>query len=124
MLKVIRIFHCLPRFCMLSCYGPAGVGKTISARHYANFELSEPLLLSWGPRDPSDAKVYAALAQSRAVFYTPTVNESLRELRYELKQLIRGCKPEPQKILSLRINLFPTAITFVPISTCCFFLER
>jgi DNA transposition AAA+ family ATPase len=70
------------------CYGPAGVGKTLSARHYANWDLSEPLLLSWGPRDPSDATVYAALAQSRAVFYTPTVNESLRELREELKQLI------------------------------------
>jgi DNA transposition AAA+ family ATPase len=53
------------------CYGPAGVGKTLSARQYANWDLSEPLLLSWGPRDPSDAKVYAALADSRAVFYTP-----------------------------------------------------
>jgi DNA transposition AAA+ family ATPase len=70
------------------CYGPAGVGKTLSARHYANWDLSEPLLLSWGPRDPSDAKVYAALADSRAVFYTPTVNESLRELREELNRLI------------------------------------
>ena len=70
------------------CYGPAGVGKTLSARHYANWDLSEPLLLSWGTRDPSDAKVYAALADSRAVFYTPTVNESLRELREELNRLI------------------------------------
>jgi DNA transposition AAA+ family ATPase len=50
--------------------------------------LCEPLLLSWGPRDPSDAEVYTALAQSRAVFYTPTVNEPLRELREELKRLI------------------------------------
>lgn len=41
-----------------------------------------------GPRDPSDAKVYAALAQSRTVFYTPTVNEPLRELHEELKRLI------------------------------------
>lgn len=70
------------------CYGPAGVGKTLSARHYANWDLSEPLLLSWGPRDPSDIDVYAKLAQSRTVFYTPTVNESLRELREELKLLI------------------------------------
>jgi DNA transposition AAA+ family ATPase len=70
------------------CYGQAGVGKTLSARHYANWNLSEQLLLSWGPRDPSDATVYTALAQSRAVFYTPTVNESLRELREELKRLI------------------------------------
>jgi len=70
------------------CYGPAGVGKTLSARHYAGWDLCEPLLLSWGPRDPSDVTVYAALAQSRAVFYTPTVNEPLRELREELKRLM------------------------------------
>ncbi len=69
------------------CYGPAGVGKTLSARRYASWDLAEPLLLTWGPRDPSDAKVYAALSRSRTVFYTPTVGGGLRELRDELKQL-------------------------------------
>ena len=52
------------------CYGPAGVGKTLSARRYAKWDIAEPLLESWGPRDPSDEKVYAALARSRTVFYT------------------------------------------------------
>jgi DNA transposition AAA+ family ATPase len=70
------------------CYGSAGVGKTLSGRNYANWDLSESLLLSWGPRDPSDAEVYTALAHSRTVFFTPAVNESLRELREELKRLI------------------------------------
>ncbi len=69
------------------CYGPAGVGKTLSARRYASWDLAEPLLLAWGPRDPSDAKVYEALSRSRAVFYTPTVGGGLRELREELKLL-------------------------------------
>ena len=69
------------------CYGPAGVGKTLSARRYAHWDLAEPLLLTWGPRDPSDAKVYAALSRSRTVFYTPTVGGGLGELRDELKQL-------------------------------------
>ena len=55
------------------CFGPAGVGKTLSARRHAHWELSEPLLQTWGPRDPSDAQVYAALARSRTVFHTPTV---------------------------------------------------
>lgn len=69
------------------CYGQAGVGKTLSARRYAGWDLAEPLLLTWGPRDPSDAEVYAALSKSRAVFYTPTVGGGLRELREELKLL-------------------------------------
>ena len=69
------------------CYGPAGVGKTLSARRYARWDLAEPLLLTWGPRDPSDAKVYEALSYSRTVFYTPTVGGGLRELRDELKLL-------------------------------------
>ena len=63
------------------CYGPAGVGKTLSARRYAQWDIAETILIQWGPRDPSDVKVYAALARSRAVFYTPTVGCTLRELR-------------------------------------------
>jgi hypothetical protein len=71
------------------CYGAAGVGKTLSARRYAHWDLAEPLLQAWGPRVPSDAKVYAALARSKAVFFTPSVGETLRELRTELGLLSR-----------------------------------
>jgi len=66
------------------CFGPAGVGKTLSARRHAHWDLAEPLLHTWGPRAPSDAQVYAALARSRTVFYTPTVGGTLRELRKDL----------------------------------------
>jgi DNA transposition AAA+ family ATPase len=66
------------------CFGPAGVGKTLSARRHAHWELAEPLLHTWGPREPSDAQVYAALARSRTVFHTPTVGGTLRELRKDL----------------------------------------
>jgi DNA transposition AAA+ family ATPase len=66
------------------CFGPAGVGKTLSARRHAHWDLAEPLLHTWGPREPSDAQVYAALARSRTVFYTPTVGSTLRELRKDL----------------------------------------
>jgi DNA transposition AAA+ family ATPase len=69
------------------CFGPAGVGKTLSARHHAHWDLAEPLLHTWGPRDPSDDKVYAALSRSRTVFYTPTVGGTLRELRQDLHRL-------------------------------------
>lgn len=61
------------------CFGPAGVGKTLSARRYAKWDVAEPLLIEWGPRQPSDAKVYAAIAGTRTVFYTPTVCCPFRE---------------------------------------------
>ena len=69
------------------CFGPAGVGKTLSARRHAHWDLAESLLHTWGPREPSDAQVYAALARSRTVFYTPTVGGTLRELRKDLHLL-------------------------------------
>jgi DNA transposition AAA+ family ATPase len=50
-------------------------------------DLAEPLLHTWGPREPSDAHVYAALARSRTVFYTPTVGGPWRELRKDLHLL-------------------------------------
>jgi DNA transposition AAA+ family ATPase len=55
------------------CHGPAGVGKTASARRYAHWNTAESLLETWGPREDSDAKVYVALTRSRTVFYTPEV---------------------------------------------------
>jgi DNA transposition AAA+ family ATPase len=69
------------------CFGPAGVGKTLSARRHANWDLAEPLLHTWGPREPADDHVYAALARSRTVFHTPTVGGTLRELRKDLDLL-------------------------------------
>src|SRR5262245_11157499 len=69
------------------CFGPAGVGKTLSARRHAHWDLAEPLLHTWGPRAPSDVHVYAALARSRTVFHTPTVGGTLRELRTDLHRM-------------------------------------
>jgi DNA transposition AAA+ family ATPase len=69
------------------CFGPAGVGKTLSARRHAHWDLAEPLLQTWGPREPSDDQVYAALARSRTVFHTPTVGGTLQELRKDLHRM-------------------------------------
>jgi len=69
------------------CYGPAGVGKTLSARRYANWDTAEDLLTSWGPRAEEVAKIYAALARSRTVFYTPVVKATHKEFVADLKQL-------------------------------------
>ena len=70
------------------CYGPAGVGKTLSARRYAHWDKAETLLTQWGPRDPSDSDIYAALNRSRTVFYTPAVRTGLNEFRKEVLLLI------------------------------------
>lgn len=53
------------------CFGPAGVGKTVSAHRFARWNQTGELLETWGPRDPSDAIAYDALNRSKAVFYTP-----------------------------------------------------
>lgn len=70
------------------CFGPAGVGKTLSARRYARWDKAHDLLTYWGPRSDSDAKVYAALAKSRTVLYTPSVLTTPRALKEELDQVI------------------------------------
>lgn len=70
------------------CHGPAGVGKTLSARRYAHWDLAEPLLTDWGPRDPSDEKVYAALTRSRTLFYTPVFAGAMTALRKDMSPLI------------------------------------
>lgn len=69
------------------CFGAAGVGKTLSARRYTNWHSAEPLLMEWGPRKRSDAKICAALAQSRSLFYTPEVGASVNRLRRDLREL-------------------------------------
>jgi DNA transposition AAA+ family ATPase len=66
------------------CYGAAGVGKTLSARRYAHWDLAEPLLEDRRRRDPGDAEIRAALARSRTVFHTPTIFATVRDLRINL----------------------------------------
>ena len=76
------------------CSGPAGVGKTLSACRLARWDTAEPLLEAWDTRDASHAPVYDALARTRAVFYTPTVAGTPREVRADLGELFRrvdGC---------------------------------
>jgi len=71
------------------CYGAAGVGKTLSARRYAHWDLAGPAIEAWDHRrDANQKKINAALDRSRTVFHTPTVLGTLRDLRDTLSEHI------------------------------------
>jgi DNA transposition AAA+ family ATPase len=54
------------------CYGPPGVGKTLSARHYADWYRLE----AYHPYTEASAAEWAGLLGSATVFYTPSVVNS------------------------------------------------
>src|SRR4029434_2034686 len=72
------------------CYGPPGVGKTLSARHYANWSRLE----TYRPSQAIDETTFAAIMDSDTIFYTPKVvnspgrmEEEIRLLRKQLRSL-------------------------------------
>jgi DNA transposition AAA+ family ATPase len=64
------------------CYGPPGVGKTLSARHHAQWDLFEAQL----PRRMVESPPPEVIPL-RTVFYTPSVNNSPRRIEKEVAQL-------------------------------------
>lgn len=65
------------------CYGPPGVGKTISARQYACWDLIEPRL----PRYVDYLPLPAEIASCRTVFYTPSISSSPRAIADDIKEI-------------------------------------
>jgi len=63
------------------CYGSAGVGKTISARHYANAVLLETWLSSHSMLVPEGATV----PERATVFYTPEVVNTPRHIEHGIQ---------------------------------------
>jgi hypothetical protein len=64
------------------CYGPPGVGKTLSARHYAQWDLFEahlPFGMEIAP--PPE------LIPLRTAFYTPSVNNSPGRIEKDVAEL-------------------------------------
>jgi DNA transposition AAA+ family ATPase len=68
------------------CHGPPGVGKTLSARHYARWDQLEPVLraqrLLGGQETPE-------IAACRTLVYTPTMTTTPRQLGIEVQALCR-----------------------------------
>jgi len=62
------------------CYGSPGVGKTLSARHYTKWDLIED-------RDPFDLHAIMPLevAECRTVLYTPSINNSPRQINEQIE---------------------------------------
>src|SRR2546426_5054198 len=75
------------------CYGAAGVGKTLSAQHYANWSRLQAFFRS--PL-PSEAD-FAAIAGSTTVFYTPAVVNAPGRIAQDIqrkRQLLRALAVE------------------------------
>jgi hypothetical protein len=66
------------------CYGPPGVGKTLSARHYAHWDLIEPIKPRWYN---TDRVVPVEIAHCRTVFSTPPVANTPRGIAQMVREL-------------------------------------
>ena len=78
------------------CYGPPGVGKTLSARHYAAWDRFETLPSVW----QADDTALAGFAAADTVLYTPEIVNSPRAVADSVKQLcgnLRLIREEPQR---------------------------
>ena len=66
------------------CWGPPGVGKTLSARHYAGAdEWQQWERFLWTKSRDVDP-IPARVIEARTAFYTPTVTASTREVEHAL----------------------------------------
>ncbi len=72
------------------CYGSPGVGKTLSARHYARWELLGPVLTAY--RTHQVVVEPPEIASCCTVCYTPTVATTPRQLDADLQDLRQNLK--------------------------------
>src|SRR5215813_2904679 len=65
------------------CYGSPGVGKTLSARHYADWDRIE----AHTPVRDADTAALVVLLDSHTVFYTPAVVNSPGQIEHAIDRL-------------------------------------
>ena len=102
------------------CTGPPGVCKTLSARHYAQWDRLEPLFATqWRTVEP--APVPSELAACRSIVYTPAVTVTPKRLIEELRQFRVGLTlavavarhPDPDRFVTLARLPDPTELVLV-----------
>jgi hypothetical protein len=76
------------------CYGTPGVGKTLSARHYANWNQVE----AYSSSSTSDAELTALLG-SNTVFYTPKIVNSPKQIEQDIQMLRNRLRAIPLEAL-------------------------
>ena len=69
------------------CYGPPGVGKTLSARHYTKWQVFEPLFGQGVIPHSLPLEAIEAVKSCRSVFYTPPVSNSPNVLGREINHV-------------------------------------
>ena len=69
------------------CYGPPGVGKTLSARRYATWDRFEALPYTW----KADDQELAAFDGADTILYTPEIVNSPRAVVDHVRDSL--CKP-------------------------------
>ena len=79
------------------CYGVAGVGKSLSARHYARWDLVEPCITPdpFAPERPTPPE----LASCRSIVYTPAVTTTPKQLGQQVDQLCGALSWEVEELL-------------------------
>jgi DNA transposition AAA+ family ATPase len=70
------------------CYGPPGVGKTLSARHYACWDAVEPVLRVAWTSEPMPVSL--DLLHARTLFYTASMTTTPKRLELDVNQLLKG----------------------------------
>ena len=71
------------------CYGPPGVGKTLSARHYTGWDRFEAFPSPWH----ADEAALAAFAAADAILYTPEIVNSPSGVRHDISRLCTTYAP-------------------------------
>src|SRR5215831_3382589 len=78
------------------CYGTPGVGKTLSARHYANWNQVE----AYSPYQCASDTELAAVLGSNTIFYTPKVVNSPRQIAQAIQGWRHRLRAIPVEALS------------------------